>query len=101
MTKDTPTPRTDALVEANRGKPCSQSVDCEFARTLERDLTACRAALRELVECKDMGERTEDWCNYESYTDWRADREAHAHRQPLAWAAARAILQSVGEGERK
>lgn len=82
--KDTPTPRTDALVEANRGKPCSQSVDCEFARTLERDLAECRAALRAIAEY------------------WNGSRNDSAMFDALTHidTVARAILQT-GEGEGK
>lgn len=37
------TPRTDAWLEANRGKPCSQAIDAELVRGLERDLAAANA----------------------------------------------------------
>lgn len=40
------TPRTDALVEANRGKPCSQAIDADVVRQLERELTAANQKLK-------------------------------------------------------
>ena len=72
----------------------------QHAANTERDLTECRAALRELVAVEDLQERIEtlDWATYEGFAAACAE---HRQRKPLAWSAARAILQSTGEGEGK
>lgn len=67
--------------------------------TLERDLAACRAALRELVACKDLHDRIEAGGSLQDGT-LAMDGLDYRRRKPLAWAAARAILQS-DEGETK
>lgn len=106
---DTLTPLTDALIkERSRyvvfDDPEPMSME-DHARTIERDLTACRAALRELVALKDLHDRIDalDWSLY-TFADAERANELQAEygrRKPLAWSAARAILQSTGEGEGK
>ena len=110
---DTPTPRTDNFSDEIDCRialtgiiTCAEIQDAlDFARTLERDLTACRAALRELVECKDLHDRIEarDLSDYSVSDAERTQElaEEYDRRKPLAWSAARAILQSTGEGEGK
>ena len=110
---DTPTPRTDALtfeIEARRklrgfNMPEDLADALNLSDEIERDLTACRAALRELVALKDLHDRIDalDWSLY-TFADAERANELQAEygrRKPLAWSAARAILQSTGEGEGK
>lgn len=88
---------------------CRADWDAEHARYDElgtkheatlADLAACRAALRELVACQDMHDKIEnnDFATYQGYASSCA---YYRRRVPLAMSAARAILQSTGEGETK
>lgn len=111
MTKDTP--RTDNedhwFVDRDEsGLLGIDTVRADFARELERDLTACRAALRELVACNDNLETARmAWIRASSGSV--AAELAHDKRNAAfdalesAWVTARAILPSdtTGEGEGK
>ena len=101
MNKDTP--RTNALtarMAGELGRPmlvANHFIElCDHARTLERDLTACRAALREYVAIEDEADRM-----YEDATWEPDDLDDIDARRATNLAAARAILQSTGEGEGK
>ena len=101
---DTPTPRTDDFPRIGCiGHDCDACATRaqEFAK-LTADLTACRAALRELVALKDATDALSIRHGGEWYTaSYSNEARELTDRKVAAWSAARTILQSTGEGEGK
>lgn len=92
----TPTPRTDATMQHlshrsrfNDDLPShwDEIVSADFARVLERECERLRAALVELVACKDLKIRI-DRSNHAAII------EEYQRRDPLAWAKARTALEA-------
>src|SRR5690348_3962151 len=55
------------------------------------EIDRLRAALRELVECKDLKDRLDGW-EAGSTQEMGAMLEEYCNRKPKAWDAARAVL---------
>lgn len=100
MTEQPKTPETEEEIEMH-GRHVD---DCQlmegdeadyvragFARRLERERDALRAALRELVRLKDLHDRLEEWPR-SVYAGYPEACEEYKTKKPLAWARARALL---------
>lgn len=74
------------------GCQCSDAEACAFVRDRDR----LRAALTELVACKDLKDRVEV-LNHdrERGAEWKEAFNEYARRKPLAWAAARAAIDAA------
>jgi hypothetical protein len=90
MTDKTPTPQKDmkVLLQMNEQLATTNA-------KLERSLAAAQAALRELVELKDLHDKIEREVQFVSSTE----RMEYTIRKPAAWEAARKLV-TPQEGER-
>jgi hypothetical protein len=64
---------------------------------LRAELAAYQAAIEELVACKDLHDRMEGGPKVDGHHpdlgEWKAIKEEYCRRKPLAWAAARALVE--------
>lgn len=93
----TDTPRTDSedrwqVDKDELGLTCRETVRIDFARELERECAALREALRELVACQDMHDKIES-NDFASYQGYASSCSYYRRRVPLAWSAARALVE--------
>lgn len=100
MTDQTPTPRTDGedrwqVDKDELGLTCRETVRIDFARELERENAALRAALVELVAVEDLEIHAEQLRRDLSVPaeDFLAAEHDASVRKPLAWATARALVE--------
>ena len=101
MTTDTPLADAQDKRLANQSDFTSYMSMLDFARTLERDLAECRAALRELVSMADLAAEVISYAAGDGdifAEPFVAKQTDLARRRPAAWSAARAIL-AKGEGK--